>query len=50
MSEFVGHRDAVCTRVCVCVSNRQDVCRAECSGGITKEPNEFEPNSEVNGS
>jgi hypothetical protein len=28
--------------------NRQDVCRAEYSGSITKEPDEFEPQSEVN--
>ena len=34
---------------CVCVmSNRQDVCRTECSASITKEPDEFERQSEVN--
>ena len=48
--EFVGHRVRACLRVCGCVgvSNRQDVCRAECSGDIAKEPNKFEPHSEVN--
>jgi hypothetical protein len=30
------------------VSNRQDVCRAECSGSIAKEPNEVERCDEVN--
>ena len=30
------------------MSNRQDVCRSGCSGNVTKEPNNFEPQSEVN--
>jgi hypothetical protein len=34
--------------VCVCVLNRQDVCRAGCSGNIAKDPNVFELHSEVN--
>jgi hypothetical protein len=38
----------LCVSVSVCVSNRQDVCRAEYSGIIAYDPNLFEPNSEVN--
>jgi hypothetical protein len=33
---------------CVCVSNRQDVRRAECSLSIAQNPNKFESRSEVN--
>ena len=34
--------------MCVFVSNRQDVCWAECSGSIVKEPHKFELVNEVN--
>ena len=40
--------EAQCTRVCVCVSDRQDVCRAECSGSIKNEPNKFKTRNKVN--
>ena len=34
--------------VLVGVSKSQDVCRSECSRSIKKEPNKFNPQSEVN--
>ena len=41
-------RACVRARACLCVSNRQDVCRAECCGSTAKERNKFEPHNEVN--
>lgn len=39
---------SVCVCLHVCLPNRKDVCRAECSGSIKKEPNKFKSHSEGN--